>query len=253
MLYITLILIASGLFLIIYSLFIEPSEKPFTPNIDFSDEQGNGSDHATANPQPEIDTSKDLTEFETETILGEEDSFDEYDLSFDNLDISGEYDLNDSTIITEEKNGDELPQKSDLFEDIGDMIDDEIDNKREKKEQLSDKITDNNYSAVLYEDSSNIFDYEKNNSIIDSTLQEYQKIKRIGKGNVELKKDGINFTIEKKLFRYDFHRIDNIVSGNNYFSLFLKRSDVARLFIFDKNTSIGFQLKQMYNEHSQGK
>ena len=64
--------------------------------------------------------------------------------------------------------------------------------------------------VTLFEDDSDLVDYSSGAARIDSTLDSYKSIKRIGLGRIELTSDGINFYIEKKLYRFDFHSINDI-------------------------------------------
>ncbi|MFH0977230.1 MAG: hypothetical protein V1874_15730 [Spirochaetota bacterium] len=114
---------------------------------------------------------------------------------------------------------------------------------------FSDEAMSYDTPVVLYEDSSSIINYNNNDSIIDSTLEEYKKIKRIGPGNIEILNDGINFRAGKKLYRFDFRRIANIKSGNNFIVLFIKGSNVLRLFLFKKDAALLVKLKQLFKNN----
>jgi len=103
--------------------------------------------------------------------------------------------------------------------------------------------------SVLYEDSSRIIDYERSENTIDPTLKEYRKIKRIGKGDIELAKEGINFYIGKKFFRFDYHRIKDLKVGDNFIALFLRGSDVVRLFIFHEGAAVQSEIKKSYQDY----
>ena len=120
----------------------------------------------------------------------------------------------------------------------------------EKPDSKIEKVDFNkkNY-AVLFEDSSNVIDYDRNENIIDPTLKEYKKIKRIGKGIVELVKEGINFYIEKKFFRFDFYRIAEIKVGSQYCAVFLKGNDAARVFVFERDNSFILEISRSYQEY----
>jgi hypothetical protein len=88
-------------------------------------------------------------------------------------------------------------------------------------------------TAVLYEDSSHVIDYNNETGVIDSGLEGYNNIKRIGSGELAVEKGGISFSIGKKLYRYDFHRVRDIKTGDKHLALFLHGSDAVKLFIFD--------------------
>ncbi|MDY6935645.1 MAG: hypothetical protein SVZ03_15665 [Spirochaetota bacterium] len=112
------------------------------------------------------------------------------------------------------------------------------------EEEASDDFIEDGSQAYLYEDTSNVLDYENNISIIDPTLNEYSKLRRIGKGRIEIKGDGINFFIDKKFFRFDFHQIEDIKSGDSFIALFIKGSEVVRLFLFEEGMTFKHELEQ---------
>ncbi len=241
MLYITLILIASGLFLIIYSIFIDLPKKSKTSGLE-SLAKDDGSDTASFY-EAEPETNKDFTDFEAKTNAPK-------DYADDELDIFEEVDFNDTASFSYEEEKEEPQQELEIFEDIETDIDDNIDNKTDEEVAIPILSKEGKNTAVLYEDSSNIFDYDNNKSIIDSTLKEYSKIKRIGKGRVEIKNNGVNFNIEKKFYRFDLHQVEKIISGKNYFCLFMKKNNIARLFLFNEDTPLGFEVERILKNYS---
>lgn len=114
---------------------------------------------------------------------------------------------------------------------------------------LDYELRPESFQATLYEDSSNIIDYERSENRIDPTLKEYRNIKRMGKGDIELAKDGINFYIGKKFFRFDYHRIRDLKIGERFIALFLKGSDVVRVFVFERDSLIQSNIKRSYQDY----
>lgn len=105
---------------------------------------------------------------------------------------------------------------------------------------LSDKdIPEKNDEAVavFYEDESGNVDYSVPSSEIDPSLETYKKIRRIGEGIISSKQKGINFHIDKKLYRFDFHRISELNRGHDYIALKLTGQKPVKLFIFKQDTS----------------
>lgn len=102
--------------------------------------------------------------------------------------------------------------------------------------------------AVLFEDTSDIIDYETNENTIDPTLNAYKNIKRIGRGRLETAKEGINFYIEKKFFRYDYHRVHDLKYGDNYVALSLKGSSAVKLFLYD-DERVKTNINKSYQEY----
>ena len=123
--------------------------------------------------------------------------------------------------------------------------------KTEEGEEVASAIMDEEPSiAVLFNDSSNVFDYYKESGNIHADLEEYNNIKRIGEGSFFVEKDGINFYIDSKLFRFDFYRIEGIKRGKNYIALSTKGSDSMKIFVFVKGTDIIDTLSEKYSEYT---
>lgn len=101
---------------------------------------------------------------------------------------------------------------------------------------------DNRNMAVLYNDASGVVDYESRENVIDPSFKKYSKLRRIGRGQVRVVKDGINFQLRKKLYRFELYRIEKMLPGKNYIALFLKGSDEAKLLIFDRDSDLDRRL-----------
>ncbi len=106
-----------------------------------------------------------------------------------------------------------------------------------------------NDSAVLYCDASGVVDYEGKENVIDPTFKKYSKLKRIGKGTVSVIKDGINFKLKKKLYRFEFYRIGKMLSGKNYLALFIRGSEEVRLLIFDRGSDLDRRIIHEYKSY----
>jgi len=91
--------------------------------------------------------------------------------------------------------------------------------------------------AVLFDDSSNVIDYDSSTGIIDPSLEKYKSIKRIGSGTFSVEKEGVSFYVDTKLHRLDFYKINRIKTGDNYLALFTGGGSV-KLFLFANNSQI---------------
>jgi hypothetical protein len=107
--------------------------------------------------------------------------------------------------------------------------------------------------AVLYEDASGVVNYAGGDNTIDPTLNEYKKMKRIGRGRIEVVKEGINFYIGRKLFRYDFFKVDRLKLGDNFIALQLRGSSVVRLILFEKTDFFNKGVRKDIEELMHGK
>jgi hypothetical protein len=225
MLYLSLILIALGLFFIIYTLLVKAKKEAGTVYTKGS--FGRQSTYEDAKPK-----GRGLNVAEKVDKSRSDDS---------QKSRSGSMDTAQSNAPGLEIAADDSSKEADSG---ADKIEYGIEDRFED-EGLSEKTP-----VVMYEDSSNIIDYTNNDSIIDSSLKEYKKIRRVGAGNFEFSDDGINFRVGKKLFRFDFRRITDIKSGSNYIVLMMKGSSDLKLFLFKKDSSLSEKLKKVYYKYS---
>jgi hypothetical protein len=105
--------------------------------------------------------------------------------------------------------------------------------------------------AVLFEDSSGAVDYSTLSMPIDLNA-DYSGIKRIGSGEFSIDDSGYNFISDKKLYRFDFHRIRDIKAGANYLALMPSSDAAAKLFIFDKEYSDIKKAEEQFSLYRKG-
>jgi hypothetical protein len=107
------------------------------------------------------------------------------------------------------------------------------------------------YSFVLFDDRSSVIDYRNGFGSIDPSLKEYKNIKRMGNGRFLLDREGINFYMENKQFRFDFYRINEMVSGNNYIAAFIKGSQAVKLFVVENETELTDRVQSKFHEYNE--
>jgi len=105
------------------------------------------------------------------------------------------------------------------------------------------------HQAVLFEDSSHIIDYSTESGSIDPSMKGYKNIKRIGSGTLAVEKGGITFSMGKKLYRYDFHRVRDLRTGSRHFALFLHGSKAVKLFIVEPGSGLIGMVDDAYQEY----
>ncbi|MCP4138352.1 MAG: hypothetical protein GY754_45745 [bacterium] len=147
-------------------------------------------------------------------------------------------------------------EPEDDVKEVDDIFLDKLD---EKEESIDDN---NNIAAaapdressgvILFDDSSNVIDYTSESGSIDPSLEEYKKIRRIGRGKFLVENEGINFYVENKLFRFDFHRVKEITSGGNYLALFLEGAGAVKLFVFEKKSTVIEYTENEYGKYIRG-
>ncbi len=89
------------------------------------------------------------------------------------------------------------------------------------------------HRAVLFDDASGMIDYNGASGKINPMPEAYRNLKRIGRGRIVYEKEGISFYCEQKIFRYDFHRIRDIKTGETHLAVFMTGQDAVKLFIFE--------------------
>jgi hypothetical protein len=110
---------------------------------------------------------------------------------------------------------------------------------------------DESLSFVLFDDRSSVIDYRNGFGSIDPSLKEYKNIKRMGNGRFLLDREGINFYMENKQFRFDFYRINEMVSGNNYIAAFIKGSQAVKLFVVENETELIERVQLKFHEYNE--
>jgi len=134
-------------------------------------------------------------------------------------------------------------EKPEPGEDDGGILD-ELNAHYDSHEEQGGDEAPAGHAAVLFEDASGLINYEDGSPIIDSSLDGYRKLKRVGAGRVEMASEGINFHTGKSFFRYDFRKVETLKIGRNYFVLFIQGSPAARLFLFDAETPFLHQVRK---------
>ncbi len=261
-LYLSLILIMTGIFLIIYSLLGSRETVPETHRYRyiplFKKRSKNKKSKSIRESkslrsdfkQPSVGYRDSVVNEDQAKVFDEEGYFShneqegvEETSRVPEAGLASEVDSLEKIIEDKEEYGDEelrVDERSDIPEEH-EVAYEELD--------LDYELRGNSYHATLYEDSSNIIDYDKSENKIDPTLKEYRNIKRVGQGDIELVKEGINFYVGKKFFRFDYYRIRDLKIGEKFIAVFLKGSDVVRVFIFDRISGIQSDIKLSYQDY----
>lgn len=106
--------------------------------------------------------------------------------------------------------------------------------------------------AVLYEDGSGIIDYDRATGMIDTSIEGYRRIRRVGDGAFSIEWGGITFRLGKKRYRYDFNRLSNMKTGDAHVALFLKGDDKVKLFIFKQADGMAAAALNAYRRFLEG-
>ncbi|MCU0845206.1 MAG: hypothetical protein MUC76_09805 [Spirochaetes bacterium] len=106
--------------------------------------------------------------------------------------------------------------------------------------------------AVLYEDASGLVDYEGGESSIDPSLEAYNNLKRVGSGAVEIASEGLIIRLGKATHRFDFYKVKDYRIGDNYIALYLKGSRAVRLFLVDGNPDLRLEIQAAVEDYFRG-
>jgi hypothetical protein len=107
-------------------------------------------------------------------------------------------------------------------------------------------------NAILFDDRSNMIDYDSGSAVIDASIEGYKNIKRIGSGSLAVEKDGISFYLGDSLHRFDFHRVFDVWSGDNFIALPLKGGGTVKLFLMEKGSGLPEKVEKYFQEYIKG-
>jgi len=218
MLYTSMALVAAGVVLLLYSLFFENEITRSRPPSD-----------RYVPPMDEVKSTGHDTDLHAGGISKElEDEFDDFTL-IDHEDLLGDEDLLDIDL--------------DEAEDIP------VDN----TEKSADTVTEHQVSSViLYEDPERI-SVEDVAHDADISVDDVSRFTRVGEGTIEVFQDGINIRVGKRLYRFDFSKIDRVYVGRNHIVLTMKGVDAARVILFSDSKGMpGHLVSQLDNLISTG-
>jgi hypothetical protein len=251
MVYLAILLILCGLLILISALFIESGRGNLSGNNDSGAAGGWGRRQSADSDEVEIIFPGDRTE-ETDAHSCEEDIFisfdDEIDVLHDYEKFSSEELDSGSTFLSEEDNY--VPERRKPVhaeKNYPDGAGAGISQFRQKGDQSGKYVR-----AVMFDDRSNIIDYEAGVGAIDPTFSRYKSIKRIGQGRIESDYDGVNFYLDEKLYRFDFHKVYDIWSGADYIALPLKGNSTVKLFLIENSPGFPDKVEADYKEYEKG-
>lgn len=113
--------------------------------------------------------------------------------------------------------------------------------------EYADKKSDEHvYDIVLYEDPERV---SVDNTIdnIKISAEDVSRFSRVGEGTIQILKDGINIRIDKRLYHFDFNKIDRVYAGKSHFVLTLKGTDVARVVVFENYQGLPGSITEKLN------
>ncbi len=164
-----------------------------------------------------------------------------------NEDQSFQYDSND--LLTEEN---DISSEEPKALDEKSVIEEIPEEPPAEKEEEVNEGNSNKFNATLFEDASNVINYDSGDAVIDPTSAAYKRIHRIGSGVVMCDDAGITFDMNGEIFRFDFRKIYDLWMGKNYVALPMENSKSVKLFLFDGFGQPQQSLENFFSEFKKG-
>jgi hypothetical protein len=103
------------------------------------------------------------------------------------------------------------------------------------------------FSAVFFEDGSQLIDYSRQSGVIDPSFREYKKIRRIGSGILVVGNDSLRFQSGKKVYHFDYQKVSELKAGNNFIAALIQGSGTVKLFVIDGGKSRIDRAAELYH------
>lgn len=116
--------------------------------------------------------------------------------------------------------------------------------KNKDKENVSQsQDARNGYEVILYVDSSGTI-----GSVSDNlTSHDWSFLTRVGSGYLQYVQQGINITINNKLYRYDFYRIASMKAHDNYMLFSIKGKNAVNCIVLNEESDILLNIEKEYS------
>jgi len=269
MIYLAVLLVLTGLLIVLVALFSESGKAGSAETTDFSAPSFSG--HKTSvgmNPEDiDIiipDRVKSSTPHYQAKPADEEDIFISFDKENDlreeivpgkkddiKLDETRDERL-DEWGLTETVQDDIIPDSGPL-EEISDSVFSELEDELSVPDERSAALSsDTRVYAVLFDDKSNLIDYDSGITSIEPSVSALKSIKRIGRGKVQVDDDGVSFYMDDKFYRFDFHKLYDVWSGPGFVALPLKGGSSVKLFMIDNAPDFPDRVEVYYQEYIKG-
>lgn len=150
--------------------------------------------------------------------------------------------------FVQENDGIDISDLPDIDVDLNDGIASAPKNKQPIKNKGKESIVQSHdakrgYEVVLYIDSSGTI-----GSVSDHlSSSDWGSITRVGSGSLQYVQQGINITINNKLYRYDFHRIASMKAHDNYMLFTIKGKNAVNCIVINEKSDILLNIEKEYS------
>jgi len=263
MIYLAVLLVLTGLLIVLVALFSEKGRVHSAETADFTERSFSGSEirgglnpedidiiiperiNHTASQSPVIrpDEEDIFISFNKDDEIGGDDDFIPKEKQEERLDEWG---------LTEPDQDDIIPDSGPLDEP-GDSVFSELEDELPADDE-SDIVSaaDSGVYAVLFDDKSNLIDYDSGITNIEPSVPALKSIKRIGRGKVQVDDDGVSFYMDDKFYRFDFHKLYDVWSGPGFVALPLKGGSSVKLFMIEGAPDFPDRVEVNYQEYIKG-
>jgi len=263
MIYLAVLLVLTGLLIVLVALFSESGRTHFAKTVNFRESSAPGFEKPGRVEPEDIDII--LPERRKHPVStsplqhsDEEDIF----LGFDRENSFSK----ENKVTRTEKRGKSLDEwglseseQDDIIPDSGplDEVSDSVFSELEDELSIPDRsrtvaAADSPVYAVLFDDKSNLIDYDSGVTIIEPSVSALKSIKRVGKGKVQVDEDGVSFYMDDKFYRFDFHKVYDVWSGAGFIALPLKGGSSVKLFMIDNAPDFPGKVEVYYQEYIKG-
>lgn len=252
MIYLAVLLVLTGLLILLVALFSESGGAHSVRSADFTDSSYSGMSQAGKLNPEDIDIIIPDTPLRPVSGADDEDIFVSFDEGGDFTPEKRKAEISEDWSIKEPELEDVIPDSGPISEihDTGKQVKEEY--IAVPGEQAGYSGSDASVHAVLFDDRSNLIDYNSGTGSIGESVAAYKGIKRIGSGKVQVDDDGISFYMDDKFFRFDFHKVYDVWSGTGFVALPLKGGNSVKLFMIDGANDFPDRVEVYFQEYVKG-
>ncbi len=98
------------------------------------------------------------------------------------------------------------------------------------------------YEVILYVDNSGTI-----GDSLHLTSNDWSFLTRVGLGYLQYVQQGINITINNKLYRYDFYRISSMKAHDNYMLFTIKGKNAVNCIVLNEESDILLNIEKEYS------
>ncbi len=252
MIYLAVLLVLTGLLILLVALFSESGRGHSVRSADLNENSYSGVSPAGKFDPEDIDIIIPDTTVRPVSVAEDEDIFISFDEGEEVTPDKSKSEMSENWSINETEFEDFIPDSGPISEmrDTGKQVKEGYFAVPEEPVRYSGD--DASVYAVLFDDRSNLIDYDSGTGSIGESVAAYKGIKRIGRGKVQVDDDGVSFYMDDKFFRFDFHKVYDVWSGTGFIALPLKGGNSVKLFMVEGVSDFPDRVEVYFQEYIKG-